>query len=185
MRRLSGSILGIGLLSVLVNGALFMCAIASLLLCRFNWGFPSSCIKMATVIDLQEFEAFLVSLKDECCESVLEISIKCVTALRAGSFSEAVSFNKVRNSRLCRVRTQPSRLNPRQTHTACQVHVYLAVFRSSLCHLLSGLPRALFVLCRLCQTMCGRSYTRDTGKRSPWCGGRCTVQPNLCLLLLH
>ena len=70
-------------------------------------GFPrsGSGTKMATV-NLQEFEVFLLSLKDECCESVLEISMKCVRAMKFNQFSEAVSFNQVRkSSRLCRRRS--------------------------------------------------------------------------------
>lgn len=51
---------------------------------------------MATVINLQELEAFFLSLKDECCESVLEISMKCVGALKLSKFSEAIGFNQVR-----------------------------------------------------------------------------------------
>lgn len=53
--------------------------------------------KMATVIDLQELEAFFHSLKEECCESVLEISMKCVEALKGNSFVEAIAFNQVRD----------------------------------------------------------------------------------------
>ena len=61
--------------------------------------------KMATV-NLQELEAFFLSLKDECCESVLEISMKCVRAMKLNQFSEAVRFNQVRkSSRLCRRRS--------------------------------------------------------------------------------
>ena len=51
---------------------------------------------MATVINLQELEAFFLSLKDECCQSVLELSMECVRALKVNKFSEAASFNQVR-----------------------------------------------------------------------------------------
>lgn len=70
-------------------------------------GFPrsGSGTKMA-IVNLQEFEVFLLSLKDKCCESVLEISMKCVRAMKLNQFSEAVSFNQVRkSSRLCRRRS--------------------------------------------------------------------------------
>ena len=52
--------------------------------------------KMATTINLQELEAFFLSLKEECCESVLEISLKCVEALKGSGFVEVVAFNQVR-----------------------------------------------------------------------------------------
>lgn len=51
---------------------------------------------MATVMNLQELEAFFLSLKEECCESVLEISMKCVEALKGNNFVEAIAFNQVR-----------------------------------------------------------------------------------------
>ena len=54
---------------------------------------------MATVINLQELEAFFLSLKEECCESVLETSLKCVEALKGSSFVEVVAFNQVRRPR--------------------------------------------------------------------------------------
>ena len=57
---------------------------------------PLYLTKMATVINLHELEAFFLSLKDECCESVLEISMKCVEALKVSKFSEAIAFNQVR-----------------------------------------------------------------------------------------